>query len=125
MRRISTLILVALMALFTLSAVQAGEQVKVTVESLHKDMAELKGKMVQLQGKIIKVNNGIMGRNFLHLQDGTGTAAAGNNDLTVTTNDLAAVGDEVTVLGVVVLDHDFGSGYRYPLMVEEAVITKK
>ncbi|MCF6281260.1 MAG: hypothetical protein L3J28_03470 [Candidatus Polarisedimenticolaceae bacterium] len=125
MRHISTLILVALMAFFTLSMVQAGEQVKVTVESLHKDMTELKGKMVQLQGKIIKVNNGIMGRNFLHLQDGTGTSAAGNNDLTVTSNETANVGDEVTILGVVVLDHDFGSGYRYPLMVEEAVITKK
>jgi hypothetical protein len=125
MRRISTLILVALMSLFTLAAANAGEQVKVSVESLYKDKAALKGKMVQLQGKVIKVNNGIMGRNFLHLQDGTGSEAAGNNDLTVTSNDTAEAGDEVTILGVVVLDHDFGSGYRYPLMVEEAVITKK
>jgi len=125
MRQLSTLILVALMSLFTLATVQAGEQVKVSVETLHKDKVALKGKMVQVQGKIVKVNNGIMGRNFLHLQDGTGSEAAGNNDLTITSNETAEAGDEVTILGVVVLDHDFGSGYRYPLMVEEGVITKK
>ncbi len=125
MRRISTLILIALISLFTLAAAQAGEQIKVSVESLYKDKAALNGKMVQLQGKIVKVNNGIMGRNFLHLQDGSGSEAAGNNDLTVTSHETAEVGDEVTVLGIVVLDHDFGSGYRYPLMVEEGVITKK
>jgi hypothetical protein len=125
MRRISIVILAALIPLFTLATAQAGELVKVSVETLYKDKVALNGKMVQLQGKIVKVNNGIMGRNFLHLQDGSGSEAAGNNDLTITSSETAEAGDEVTILGVVVVDHDFGSGYRYPLLVEEGVITKK
>ncbi len=125
MRRISIVILVALIPFFTLATAQAGELVKVSVETLYKDKVALNGKLVQLQGKIVKVNNGIMGRNFLHLQDGSGSEAAGNNDLTITSSETAQAGDEVTILGVVVVDHDFGSGYRYPLLVEEGVITKK
>ncbi len=125
MRRISIVILFALIPLFTLATAQAGELVKVSVETLYKDKVALNGKLVQLQGKIVKVNNGIMGRNFLHLQDGSGSEAAGNNDLTITSSETAQAGDEVTILGVVVVDHDFGSGYRYPLLVEEGVITKK
>jgi hypothetical protein len=75
---------------------------------------------VRVDGKVVKVNNGIMGRNFLHLQDGTGDASS--NDLTVTSKQTAAVGDQVTITGKVVLDRDFGSGYLYPLLVEEASI---
>ena len=123
MYRISTLILVALLSLFGMAAVQAGEPTKVSIESLYKDKASLSGKQVQLQGKVVKVNNQVMGRNFLHLQDGTGSAAEGNNDLTVTSDETATMGDEVVIVGTVVLDHDFGAGYRYPLIVEKAAIS--
>jgi starvation-inducible outer membrane lipoprotein len=91
-----------------------------TVAALHQDKSALAGKSVRVQGKVVKVNNGIMGRNFLHLQDGTGDASS--NDLTVTSKQTAAVGDQVTITGKVVLDRDFGSGYLYPLLVEEASI---
>ena len=124
MYRISALILIALLSLFGMAALQAGEPIKVSVESIHKDMVSLNGKQVQLQGKVAKVNNQIMGRNFLHIQDGTGSASAGNNDLTVTSDETAKMGDEVVIVGTVVLDHDFGSGYRYPLMVEKAAISQ-
>lgn len=91
-----------------------------TVAALHQDKAALAGKSVRVEGKVVKVNNGIMGRNFLHVQDGTGDASS--NDLTVTSKQTAAVGDRVTITGKVVLDRDFGSGYLYPLLVEEASI---
>jgi hypothetical protein len=94
-----------------------------TVAALNQNKATLAGKTVSAQGKVVKVNNGIMGRNFLHLQDGTGDAA--NNDLTITSKQTAKVGDQVTISGVVALNKDFGSGYSYPLLIEDASITPK
>jgi hypothetical protein len=66
-----------------------------------------------------------MGRNFVHVQDGTGDAKAGTNNLVVTSKQTAAVGDKVTISGVVVVNRDFGSGYSYPLLIEEATVTVK
>lgn len=93
------------------------------VEAVHKGATKLAGKEVQVSGKVVKVNNGIMKRNFLHIQDGSG--GDGTNDLTITSAQTANVGDEITVTGTVVLDTDFGFGYKYPLLVENAQISKK
>lgn len=94
-----------------------------TVAVLNKDKTALAGKTVSAQGKVVKVNNGIMGRNFVHVQDGTGDAS--NNNLIVTSKDTANVGDKVSVTGVVVVNRDFGAGYSYPLLIEDAKITPK
>lgn len=91
-----------------------------TVETLHQEMSALSGKQIQVKGKVVKVNNGIMNRNFLHIQDGTGND--GSNDLIVTSQQTANIGDEVMVTGTVVTDTDFGFGYAYPLLVEKATI---
>jgi len=96
-----------------------------TVAALYKDKATLVGKTISAQGKVVKVNNGIMGRNFVHVQDGTGDAKAGTNNLVVTSKQTAAVGDQVTISGLVVINRDFGSGYSYPLLIEEATVTVK
>ena len=101
----------------------AEEAASISIQNLYKERAEYNGKQVTLQGKVVKVNNKIMQRNFLHLQDGTGSADDGSNDITVTSQDTANVGDQVTVTGTLILDHDFGAGYRYPLLVEKAKIT--
>ncbi|WP_286164289.1 hypothetical protein [Azoarcus sp. DN11] len=94
-----------------------------TVAAVYQEKAALSGKAIQVSGKVVKVNNGIMGRNFVHVRDGSGEQ--GTNNLIVTSKDTAAVGDEVVVTGKVTLDRDFGSGYMYPLLVEEATIAKK
>lgn len=94
-----------------------------TVAVLNKDKTALAGKTVSAQGKVVKVNNGIMGRNFVHVQDGTGDAS--NNNLIVTSKDTANVGDSVSVTGLVVVNRDFGGGYSYPLLIEDAKITPK
>ena len=86
--------------------------------------AKLAGKTVTVRGTVVKFNGGILDRNWLHLQDGSGKAADGTNDLTVTTDAVAKVGDVVTVTGTVVVDKDFGSGYAYALMLEKAKIGK-
>jgi hypothetical protein len=84
--------------------------------------AKLAGKTVTVRGTVVKFNGGILDRNWLHLQDGSGKAADGTNDITVTTDAVAKVGDVVTVTGTVVLDKDFSAGYAYALMLENAKI---
>ena len=70
----------------------------------------------------MKYSAGIMGRNWIHLQDGTGDAATGTHDITVTSSDTTAVGDIILVEGTVAVDKDFGAGYRYAVIVEEASV---
>jgi hypothetical protein len=116
--------MLATLGLASFNAAAADAKVQ-TVAALNQDKAGLAGKTITAQGKVVKVNNGIMGRNFIHIQDGTGDAKAGTNDLTVTSKQTAAIGDQVTISGVVVLNRDFGAGYAYPLLIEDASITPK
>lgn len=109
---------------FALSATAAEPPLK-TVAALNKEKAALAGKTIKAQGNVVKVNNGIMGRNFVHVQDGSGDAKAGTNDLIVTSKQTAKIGDSVTISGVVVVNRDFGSGYSYPLLIEDATIVAK
>jgi hypothetical protein len=95
-----------------------------TVSELWADRASLNGKPVVVRGKVVKFLGGIMGTNFLHLRDGSGSEAKGDHDLTVTTSEGASVGDVVTISGTVHVDKDFGAGYRYPVIVEGATIKK-
>ena len=82
--------------------------------------ATLGGKPVVVRGTVVKFNGGIMDRNWIHIQDGSGSADAKNNDLTVTTDVEVKVGDVVTLSGVVGLDRDFGAGYAYNVILEKA-----
>lgn len=94
-----------------------------TVAEVFAQRAALKEKGVTIRGKVVKFNEGIMGRNWLHIRDGSGTAGK-DNDLTITTADKAAVGDVVVVKGKVQVDKDFGAGYSYPVIVEDAKLGK-
>jgi hypothetical protein len=85
----------------------------------------LAGKRVTVTGKVVKYNGAILDRNWLHIQDGSGSASDGTNDIAVTTTDEANVGDTVTATGTVGLDRDFTAGYQYPVMLEQAKVTKK
>lgn len=96
-----------------------------SVAELNQNKAALAGQTIRAEGKVVKVNNGIMGRNFVHVQDGTGDANAGTNNLVVTSKQTAAVGDQVAVSGTVVVNRNFGMGYNYPLLIEEATIAPK
>ncbi len=78
------------------------------------------GKEISIRGKVVKYNAQIMGKNWIHLQDGTGEQ--GTNDLTVTTAGEAKVGDTVLVTGKLVLDKDFGFGYKYDAIIEDAQV---
>ncbi|HEX5855722.1 MAG TPA: OB-fold nucleic acid binding domain-containing protein, partial [Thermoanaerobaculia bacterium] len=91
-----------------------------TVSELWAQRAALKGKEVSVKAKVVKITAGVMGRNWLHVRDGSGSKATKDNDLTVTTDANAKVGDVVTLSGTVSVDKDFGAGYTYPVIVENA-----
>jgi len=91
-----------------------------TVAELFADRAEVSGKQILVRGRVVKFNAGIMGRNWIHIQDGTGEA--GSKDLTVTTDATVKLGDVVLVRGKAVTDKDFGAGYQYELVIEEATV---
>ena len=94
-----------------------------TIASIYGHKAALASHRVAVRGKVVKVNDGILGKNWLHIQDGTGSADT--NDLTVTTADTVAKGDVVVVRGTVSLDKNFGAGYAYPVMIEDAQVSAK
>jgi len=91
-----------------------------TVGEIFAKSADLDKKPVAVRGKVVKVSTGIMGKNWIHLQDGSGIAGKGTNDLVVTSKDVPKVGDVVTASGTLSKDKDFGAGYKYPVIVEEA-----
>jgi hypothetical protein len=81
------------------------------------------GKEVEIRGVVVKVNKEVMDKNWIHIQDGTNDN--GNFDLTVTSTGLAEVNDEITVKGKITLNKDFGYGYSYDVIMEEATIVNK
>ncbi len=83
----------------------------------------LGGKTVKIRGRVVKFNAQILGKNWIHIQDGSGQAASGNHDLTVTTADTPKVGDLVVIEGKLSLNRDFGAGYKYGVIVEDAKVT--
>lgn len=93
----------------------------VKLTDLFKNKSNYNGKSIIVTGKVVKVNNGIMGRNWVHIQDG-GKCGGKDCDLTVTTNANVAVGSSVGFEGKIILDKDFGSGYRYDVLMEGAVL---
>jgi len=97
----------------------AGDVTK-SVEAVNLEKMALKDQVVTIHGTVTKANNGIMKRNFIHIEDGTGKGDTAS--LIITSQDTANPGDKVIVSGTVVLDTDFGFGYLYPLLVEKASI---
>jgi hypothetical protein len=83
---------------------------------------ELHGKTVRVRGKVMKISRMIMGKNWLHIQDGTGNPLKNQHDLVVTTTEDLAEGTVVTVEGLLSADRDFGAGYKYEVIVEDAKI---
>jgi hypothetical protein len=95
-----------------------------TVAEIYAQSAQLKNKTVVVRGKVVKFASKIMGKNWLHLKDGTGKGADGTNDLVVTTMDPAKAGEVVTVKGTLHTDVDIGMGVKYRVLVEDAKLER-
>jgi len=93
-----------------------------TVSEAYEKAGNLDKKAVVVRGKVVKVSKGIMGKNWVHLRDGSGDPGKGTNNLVVTTQDVPNIGDVVTAKGTLYKDKDFGAGYKYQVIVEEATV---
>ncbi|MFQ5736099.1 MAG: hypothetical protein ACE5GY_04455 [Thermodesulfobacteriota bacterium] len=94
-----------------------------TIEEVFSRKAELAGKVVRVRGKVVKVSNNIMNRTWVHIQDGTGGEGT-NKIIFRSVNGTAKVGSTVTAQDRLETDRDFGFGYFYPVIVEDASFTK-
>lgn len=84
----------------------------------------LAGKSARVRGVVVKVTNGVMGKNFVHLRDGTGSEAQHDDDLTVTTQETLERGQTVLLEGTITLNKDLGAGYHYDVLLEDATRPK-
>jgi hypothetical protein len=103
-----------------LSNIKKAESGK-TIAEIFAEKTSLENKNVKVRGKVVKFSPQIMGKNWIHIQDGTGSK--GTNDLTVTTTNTVKLGDIILVEGTLVLNKDFGAGYKYDVIIEDAQIT--
>lgn len=94
-----------------------------TIQEIYAAKSELAGKPVTVRGKVVKYNAMILGKNWLHIRDGSGSAEKKDNDLAVTTDTAAKLGDTVLVTGEVSTNRDFGAGYKYAVIIEDAKVT--
>jgi len=104
---------------------KASGQNAYTVAEIIGQSANLKDKQVVVRGKVVKFSPGIMDKNWIHLRDGSGNAANKNNDIVVTTKDETKVGAVVTIRGVVRTNKDFGHGYNYDVIIEDAKVSSQ
>jgi hypothetical protein len=91
-----------------------------TIEQIFSEKSSLNGQTVRVKGKVVKFNKQIMKRNWIHIQDGTGNE--NNYDLVITSDQDVKVGDIITAEGKLAIDKDFGAGYFFPVIIEEAKI---
>jgi aspartyl/asparaginyl-tRNA synthetase len=94
------------------------------VAEIHEQAKALDGKKVRIHAQVVKYNANIMGRNWLHLQDGTGDPMQNTHDLVITTTESLDSPRVITVEGTVAADKDFGAGYKYAVIVENCTIVE-
>jgi hypothetical protein len=94
-----------------------------TIQQIFSSKSTLNGELVKVKGKVVKFNKQIMKRNWIHIQDGTGSE--NEFDLVITSGDEVKVGDIITAEGKIAVDKDFGAGYFFPVIIEDAKIEKE
>ena len=94
-----------------------------TIGEIYKNKNGLDKQNILVRGKVVKVSANIMEKNWIHLQDGSGDPKDGSHNLVVTSQTLPSVGDIVTVSGILYKDKDFGRGYKYDVIIEDASVT--
>lgn len=94
-----------------------------TIAELYKNKAKLNKKKIVVRGKVTKISSNIMGKNWIHLRDGSGSQATGDFNLVLTSKSVPAEGEVVLATGTLYKDKDFGGGYKYAVIVEDTEFT--
>jgi hypothetical protein len=93
-----------------------------TIAEVYAQRGALQDQVVRVRGEVVKETDGVMGKNWIHLRDGTGKGALG--DLAFASGDGSAVGETVVLSGVVHLNRDLGAGYHYDVLIEDVHVEK-
>ncbi|BCG46719.1 hypothetical protein GEOBRER4_n1528 [Citrifermentans bremense] len=91
-----------------------------TVAEIHARKGKLEKKQVVVRGRVTKVAERIMKKNWIHIQDGTGSKKKKTDELVITSKQVPKEGDIVTATGTLYNNLDFGSGYRYTVLIQDA-----
>jgi hypothetical protein len=94
------------------------------IAELFAQKKQLAGKSVRVRGVVVKVTSGVMGKNFAHIKDGSGSAANKDDDITVTSTEPMQRGQTVVAEGTLTLDEDLGAGYKYDAILEDAKLVQ-
>ena len=103
------------------SPIQVDIEGSIKISELVNNKSKYNGKEVQVSGKCTKLNPNIMGRNWIHLKDGS----MDEYDLVITSEHVIPEGHIVTMKGTLILDKDFGAGYKYDLIIENGEIVAR
>ena len=101
---------------------QAGEETgqiqKVSLNELLEDARRFENQQIEINGICTKVNTNIMDRNWIHLKSNP----EDTREVVATSSHAPPVGESITLQAVVRLDKDFGAGYIYPILLEDAIL---
>ncbi len=94
----------------------------ITIAELYENINKYVGLQIKVRGKVTKYNPAILKKNWIHIQDGT--AFNDKFDFTATIDNEVNIGDFVTIEGVIAVNKDFGYGYVYDVIMENASLVK-
>jgi hypothetical protein len=97
----------------------------VSLTDLFNDAEKFRNKTIIVKGTVVKINPNILGKNWIHIQDGSKDDDGELHDLTITSEEIFEVDDEITIKGKIILDKNFGAGYIYDVIMEEGESYKK
>lgn len=109
-----------------LGAIKAGSVAKAqgalgyTIAEIHAKGASLAGKTLRVRGRVVRVTPNVMGKTFVHVRDGSGDRKTKELDLTITTQSTPGLNESVLFEGRLEADVDYGAGYRYPVILQDA-----
>ena len=92
----------------------------VKIADLVSDPKKYSGQTIQISGECVKINSNIMGRNWIHLKDGS----KDDYDLVITSDIVVTQGQLITMTGTVALDKDFGASYKYDIIIEDGELVQ-
>ena len=91
-----------------------------TVSDIFAKRSTLAGKLVRVRAVVVKTTPGVMGKTFVHVRDGSGSEKNNDFDLTITTQEQPQLNDTLLFEGKLSVDVDFGAGYKYPAIIQDA-----
>ena len=95
------------------------------VEDLYKNNVELNNKTISVKGKVVKISNGIMGKDWVHVQDDSTTPKKNKVIFTAKIGTVnVKIGDMITAKGTLKAKVDIGAGYFYDVLMENSTFEK-